>query len=333
MGEKRLIILTTHFGTNFSGGSTATCEVFSRLENRFSEIVVIGTELGDHPFHKLHFKKYRNWLHAVRLIKAFERQDTLFYGDFYNSILFVLAGVPFYFTYHDNWPEQSELDFTSKLAGLYFTPIYKSVFRRAFHVSTVSNFKLNFVKQFNDRASIIHNGFNREHSIMTSAVPDKKQRLLMVGNIDRRKYQLALPLFDRMREGKQVQIDVYGHYIDRALVKKMQTYSFVHLKGYTSKIPYSNYRALLHTSMSESFGMVFCEAIDNGVPVIAFDVGGAREVVLNGSGILTQPYKIEAMYQAIFNVKDQFKAIDSDELKQYSWEKASKAYQDLMLPC
>ena len=65
---KRLVILTTHFGTNFSGGSTATCEIFSRLEDEFSEVIVVGTELGEHPFRQLQFLPYQNWIEAILIL-------------------------------------------------------------------------------------------------------------------------------------------------------------------------------------------------------------------------------------------------------------------------
>ncbi|MEM9328298.1 MAG: hypothetical protein AAGA85_21705, partial [Bacteroidota bacterium] len=103
--KRKLVILTTHFGLNFSGGSKATCEVFGLLQSDFDEICVVGTQLGDHPFKSLDFREYRNWLHAVQIIRSLKSPEVLFYGDFFNSFLFILAGVPFHFTYHDNWPE------------------------------------------------------------------------------------------------------------------------------------------------------------------------------------------------------------------------------------
>jgi glycosyltransferase involved in cell wall biosynthesis len=47
---------------------------------------------------------------------------------------------------------------------------------------------------------------------------------------------------------------------------------------------------LVHTSRQESFGMVLVEAMAAGVPVIANDLGGMREVVADGeTGYLVEP--------------------------------------------
>ena len=75
MSEKKisLVIVTTHFGTNFSGGSTATCEIFSRFQNEFETIYVVGTELGEHPLQKIIFKKYRNWAQAIFFVTGFSQ--------------------------------------------------------------------------------------------------------------------------------------------------------------------------------------------------------------------------------------------------------------------
>ncbi|MEM1137563.1 MAG: hypothetical protein AAGI07_17110, partial [Bacteroidota bacterium] len=76
--RKRLVILTTHFGTNFSGGSTATCEIFSRIEDEFKEIIVVGTQLGAHPFTSLKFFKYKSWLQALLILKKLKAKDAIF---------------------------------------------------------------------------------------------------------------------------------------------------------------------------------------------------------------------------------------------------------------
>ena len=137
--SKRLVILTTHFGTEFSGGSTATCEIFSRLEHHFDQIVVIGTELGEHPFQKLYFEKYGNRKTLYELIKKHQSAGTVNYGDFFNSTAFADRNVPFYFTYHDNWPELAQSSFNHWLQGFKYIPAYKKIFSAASHTFTSRN--------------------------------------------------------------------------------------------------------------------------------------------------------------------------------------------------
>jgi glycosyltransferase involved in cell wall biosynthesis len=62
---------------------------------------------------------------------------------------------------------------------------------------------------------------------------------------------------------------------------------------------------LVHTTESESFGRVFIEAMAARCPVVAYDSGGAKEIVVNGeTGILVPLGDLEAMAQAICQLLD-----------------------------
>ena len=330
--KKTLVILTTHFGTNFSGGSAATCEIFSRLENQFKEIVVVGTQLGDHSFTSVRFLKYHNWFHALSILRGLSGLNTLFYGDFYNSLLFIIAGVQFHFTYHDNWPELGKEGILNGFRSLFYTNVYKAIFRRAKSVVTVSKFKHDYVKRYASNPRLILNGFNRAHSSAGSVPIHKTNSVLMVGNIDRRKYGLALPLFKKLAQ-KGITIDIYGNSVDPKLADQLDEFPFANIKGYIKSIPYSSYKLLLHTSVSESFGMVFCEAIFQGIPVLTFDVGGARELISTGNGRLIKPYDIVQMSQVLLDMLEEKVNVIPGSLKEYSWERASKSYLDNFQLC
>jgi len=318
--------LTTHFGTNFSGGSTATCEIFSRIEKSFDGIVVIGTKLGDHPFASVKFTKYRNWFHAVKILKAFKKEKVIFYGDFYNSFLYIMAGIDFYFTYHDNWPEQGMLGFKSRILSLFYTNIYLLIFKHAEFVVTVSNFKNEYISKYTHNSKVINIGFSNSYKPQKKGIENQERSILMVGNIDERKYKLAVPLFKKISALGTVQIDIYGHIVNNRLAKKLINFPFVHLKGHVPLVPYSLYKVLLHTSFSESFGMVFCEAIYHGVPVVAFNVGGAKEVIGEQNGWLVEPYNIDDMISKIEKgLKDNLQ-VNRESLNQYSWDAASSSY-------
>ena len=72
---------------------------------------------------------------------------------------------------------------------------------------------------------------------------------------------------------------------------------------------FSEARALLFPG-EEDFGIVPVEAQAAGVPVIAYDVGGARETVVDGStGVLFEPQSADALARAI----DRFEGLDFDE--------------------
>ena len=325
--SKKLVILTTHFGTDFSGGSTATCEIFSRIEGEFEKVIVVGNMLGQFPFNSVEFLNYKSWWHAAKIIKNLRTDDAVFYGDFYNAIIYVWLNIPFYFTYHDNWPELGKTSIKSRIRSLFYTNIYKQIFRNAIAVFTVSAFKTLYVKKYNEQVHLVRNGFKKADRLSIRAA---RRGILMVGNIDDRKYRLALPLF-RMLESEKfhdISIDVYGNIIDHRLAEKINMFSFVNLKGFSNYIPYQRYKLLLHTSLMENLPIVYCEAIYNKLPVLGFKVGGANEIVTSNLGVLIVPYQIDAMKEELLiMISNQSKPErDIKILDEYSWDKASVKY-------
>ena len=331
--NKRLVILTTHFGTNFSGGSTATCEIFSRLESQFSEIVVVGTMLGDHPFKSLQFIKYRTWLDCVRTLRGLT-ENTTFYGDFYNSLLFILAGVPYYFTYHDNWPELAKDGYKNRFRSVFYTSIYKLIFRHAIITITVSQFKLAFIKKYSSNTALVYNGFEvfeKEHDNLSE---HKKPKILMVGNVDSRKYRLANELFKNWDNKQNASVNIYGNINDHKIASQLSRKNYVNLKGFIKNLPYTSYDLLLHTSTMENLPIVFCEAIYHGLPVLAFDVGGSKEVISNNNnGVLIPRYNIDLMKEELdrmltININ---KITDKKILEKHSWDSASDQYLNILI--
>lgn len=62
---------------------------------------------------------------------------------------------------------------------------------------------------------------------------------------------------------------------------------------------------LVHTAENESFGRVFIEAMAACCPVVAYDSGGASEIVVNGeTGLLVPPGDLNAMAQAVYQLLD-----------------------------
>lgn len=329
MKKRKLIILTTHFGTNFSGGSTATCEIFSRIEGNFEEIIAIGNELGNHPFKNLTFKKYSTWIQALRIVRSFKDENTVFYGDFYNSFIFALLKIDFYFTYHDNWPELRKTSFRNKLLSHFYTTIYTYIFRKARSIFAVSRHKINYLTQYNKNVHLVRNGFNQ----FTSENPTNDRKdVLMVGNIDDRKYRLALMLFRILNPDLDVNIDIYGNVKNINIAEKLSRFPFVRIMGYSEVVPYSSYKVLIHTSLMENLSIVLCEAVYNELPVIAFNVGGAEDIINSDNGRLIPPYDIKCMKDTLEKIisGEIFFSPDKKVVDEYSWELASKNYLELM---
>ncbi len=328
--NKKLVILTTHFGKNFSGGSKATCEIFERMEGSFSETIVLCNKVGNHLFSNAKIHLFGNWLHLIKILNKLKLENAIFYGDFYNSICFVLTGIPFYFTYHDNWPELAKTSLRFKFLSFYYSPLYKAIFKKATAVFSVSEFKKEFINSFNKNVFLVRNGINIEKADHPKFSNNK---ILMVGNIDSRKYQLALLILPKIHE-LGISIDIYGNIKNPSLGRKLESYSFVNLHGYQDKISFESYPLLLHTSMMENISMVLCEAIYSGIPVLAFDVGGAREIIDHGNnGYLIKPFNIKEMARILHQIvsgKLKFN-YNINKIKDFSWTAASKKYEEVIL--
>ena len=329
---KTLVILTTHFGTNFSGGSTATCEIFSRLEKNFKEVIVVCNKLGQHSFSSAKFVNYSSWTDAMNIVKSLNSEHTIFYGDFYNAIIFVLLKIPFFFTYHDNWPELRTTSIQNGFRSLYYTNIYKQIFRNASTVFTVSAFKAEFIGKYTKQVRLIRNGFN---ITKRPAIVKERRDIIMVGTVDDRKYRLAIPLFKLLHKGKEngLSIDIYGKIADQSLAKRLSNFPFVQIKGFSKSIPYHHYGVLLHTSLMENLPLVYCEAIYHGLRIVGFDVGGAREIVNSKVGVLIAPYQLETMLESLLKLRSKSAKIEySGEVPaEYSWDMASQNYLRYMV--
>lgn len=321
MKKPSLVILSTNFGTDFSGGSRATCEVFNRVQHHFSHIVFVGSRVGTHSIKHFTFHRTKNWIHTLTVLNKLRNNCDIFYGDFYDSFLLGLVGVKYVFTYHDNWPELEKLNFRHRIYGLFYRAVYGYVFKHAYRLITVSNFKKTSMKSLTSQpVEVIYNGLK-----FNNVKKAERSGILMVGNIDQRKYKLAIELFDTL-SNEEIQVDIYGHLLDKRVCDDLERLSFVNLKGFVEDVPYHRYQLLLHTSYIESFGMVFLEAINQGTPVIAFDCGGASEIVEEKNGVLIRPYDIQSMARSILGMRKNPIEADAESVSSFSWEKTASAY-------
>lgn len=268
----------------------------------------------------------------MNIIKGLNGEHTIFYGDFYNAIIFVWLKIPFFFTYHDNWPELGTTSIQNSFRSLYYTTIYKQIFRHARAVFTVSAFKAEFIANYANQVRLIRNGFS-----MTKVRPFVKdrKRIIMVGTVNDRKYRLAIPLFRLLQKEKKsnLSIDIYGNIADQNLANKLSDFPFVHLKGFSKSIPYHYYGILLHTSLMENLPMVYCEAIFHGLQIVGFDIGGAREIVNSKAGVLIAPYQLDTMMESLLKMRSKSMKIEykNEVPEEYSWEIASGNYLKYMV--
>lgn len=325
--KKRLVVLSPSFGVDFSGGSRATCEMISEIQHHFSTIEVVTKRVGTHRIENLVVHNYANTIQAFSHIARLRRADTIFYGDFFDAILLVIARVNFVFTYHDNWPELSKLSYWHQLQNVFYSSVYRIVFRCAQHLVTVSRFKADQLQKHRKEVHYIPNGFRRSSDLK---IAEPSHKVVMVGNIDARKYKLAIALF-RLFDPVQVsfQVEVFGHKIDKRVYRQLKAFPFVHLKGFEKEVPYSKYKVLLHTSYTESFGMVFCEAIAQRVPVLTFGGSGASEIINERNGVLVAQHDLQSLKRRLMALLEKPFLADPLSVDHFSWGETARKYVPL----
>jgi glycosyltransferase involved in cell wall biosynthesis len=151
--------------------------------------------------------------------------------------------------------------------------------------------------QFTDQPPIRHEGVGR--------------RVVMVASINRNKGQdLLLKAFARLRN-RDAELWLYGttglsahKYVHdlKHFAEEQGLSGRVFLPGPTADVfkVFAGAAVVVHTSWTESFGMALVEAMSCGVPVIAHDLEGMREVVADGvSGYLIEPGDLDALAERL----------------------------------
>lgn len=93
----------------------------------------------------------------------------------------------------------------------------------------------------------------------------------------------------------------------RHLAETLGVAQKIQFLGHVSNIPalLRNVDVVVHTTEREPFGRVFLEAMASRRPVVAFDSGGAAEIVVNGeTGLLFPSGNLEAMAEGVSRLLD-----------------------------
>ena len=154
-------------------------------------------------------------------------------------------GFPFYFTYHDNWPEIGKFQ-NDEVLSKDMLARYKKIFQSAEMIFSVSDYKIPFISDFTDNVMLVRNGFTQPVSKnIINQHEDGRLKILMIGNITTRKYEKAIPLFEELTKlNLDLQIDIYGNVVDEFVFEKLMQFEFVQFKEFKKVI------CLLYTSPS-----------------------------------------------------------------------------------
>lgn len=148
-------------------------------------------------------------------------------------------------------------------------------------------------------------------STLHSEITDKKFIIGTVGRIEKVKgiNYLILAMKIILKKYPNATLEIIGEGSElnelKSQTKKINISNSVIFFGkLANTIPnYSRMNVFVLPSVLEGFGLVLLEAMAAGVPVVATNVDGIKEVVVNGeSGILVPPKNPEAIADAVINI-------------------------------
>ena len=336
--DKEVVIFTKYFGYNFTGATLATHELIKLWSLECKKIKIITKYLGENEniegienVEIIHCKTYKQMVYELN--KTYS-DSSIYYSDDHLAFILKIVGKKYFHTYHATWPEARWNNLEHFFKSFLFIPLYKIAIKNSIKEITVSNKYYQFVNKYNKNNCVIRNGLGRSGASNDKVIPtinDKKFNVVMIGNIDTRKYKLAIKLFNKIKKNKitDIKIDIYGRNTNKKMVKILEKYNFVEYKGFVSKVPINNYKLMLHTASNENLSIAICESLKNKVPVLCYDVGGLNEVVINkDNGVLIKKGKNKEMYNKLIDIKKgniNFK-FSSRIIEEFEWTISSSKY-------
>jgi glycosyltransferase involved in cell wall biosynthesis len=334
--DKELIILSNNFGTSYSGGCTATASFAQFWKNAFKNIHVVCKQTDGFLKDDIVVWVYDDQVSLDKILLDLAKRPTIGYGDFHTAVHFITHNIPFYFTYHDNYPELKDLDVHTTEADKMMHD-YAQVFSNAQYIFSVSASKLDYIKSYTDNCTIIRNGISQPitKKEKLNVTKGNALKILMAGNITSRKYKYAVDLFDLVASNGEtnIEVDIFGINQDRELYNQLNKYDFVKVAPFQSVILYNEYHIYLSTSTIENLSLSVVDSLMNSTPVLTFNVGGLNEVINNKNGVLVAPYKVQEMFSAINKIRNSITQyrFDQNKLEDFNWEKSAQLMLNIMI--
>ncbi len=336
----QLIILTKKWGRNFSGATLATQYLAKCWESYMDSMIVLTLECGVYDrsgkirvIRCKNIRKMRWMLRRIRDI-ALEERYLFGYSDDHLGGMFYDAGIPYVHTYHGSWPDARYTNMELFCKSFYFMPLYKKAIRHAQAVAAVSEYMRRYTCRLNANSVVIRNGMDdkkEEHGTI------QEKTFVMVGSIGGIKYKYAIRLAKDLADiAPDIKIHIYGRTDNERIAAALKKLPNVKWMGEQANIPYKAYCGLINTSKIENLPISACEAIRDGIPVLAFGVGGIPEVVINGrTGYIVKAYDCRALAKTIYSYasKQVPMQVDVSVLEKFDWNYAALKYWKLFQKC
>lgn len=163
--------------------------------------------------------------------------------------------------------------------------------------------------------------------------------IIYVGRINKDKNILTTVAVCKklIQEGFDVKFNIFGDSENNKLLQKILENQFVR---YSARIPrkelIKHYRSndiFIMPSFYESFGLVYAEAMSQGLPLIYTKKQGFDEVFKDGTvGFAVEPKNVDMIVNSVKKIMQNYQNLSLNCRKNsenFNWESISKKYQDL----
>lgn len=221
----------------------------------------------------------------------------------------------------------------------YIGKVTKLIMRKANKIIAVSDVvKENIIDETNKPVYRIHNFmFDKPLKINKKSIDSNVINIAMVGSIQKIKGQLdAVKVLNHLKNDKKIdkiiKLHIIGREFDKTYTKRVKDYvkqngleNDVKFLGHIDNVTdyLNNYIHLtLIPSQTESFCRVAMESISVGIPVIAYKVGGLKEVIIDDvTGMLVEKNDIKSMSASVKEIlsnQELYKTMSYNAIK--DWE-------------
>ena len=212
----------------------------------------------------------------------------------------------------------------SELQKETLTPYVMSMTEAYNHISKViavsQSLKKTLKQKFNIDAQVVYNMVGDEFTYTPHSISSPTVRFIAAGSLIHRKgYDLLIQAFSQTHLPKdQWELRIIGSGIERnnllQLIEKAGLQDNITLVGQKTKQDivnlYQQSDVFVLPSRSETFGVVYIEAMACGLPVIATPCGGPEEFVTKKNGLLVPVDNVEALADAIKYMYDHHQEYD-----------------------
>jgi len=256
------------------------------------------------------------------------------------------------FSYHSYMNSTWRYEVKGILAPLMYLlePLLLSIYKLTPVITVSRSTKMNLLKLGLDSnaVTIVHGGLSLKP---VENIPKKERdpTIIYLGRIKRSKglSELIVALYYVRKNIQNVKLWVAGRgdssylnelmrFIDKlGLINNLEFFGYVDEKTKINLL--SRAHLLVFPSVMEGWGLTVIEANACGTPVIAFNVPGLRDSIINGETGLLVPYgDIKALANAIIKVlsEDELRAkLSKNAIKwaeKFSWEKTAKEFEKIL---